>query len=184
MKKIAVTGIIGSGKSYVTNMIKMKGIVVLDLDDVAKHVREHDALESIESNFGTSNPKLISKLVFNDPNKLQKLNEIMHPLILKRMRDFFESHSNLDIVVVEVPLLYELGWEKYFDQVWVVACDQKTTIERLVNYRHYDVDIAIKISENQQDLNDKIKKADYVIYNNIDESQESLSKQIDKGLKR
>lgn len=184
MIKIAITGTIGSGKSFVGKIIKEKGFSVLDLDKTAKEVRDNEAKKSIIDLFGSDDPKVVSDKVFKNPNYLNKLNELMHPLILKRMISFFDQNMNNPFVFVEVPLLYELGWEKYFDYSWCVSCNQQTTIERLVNYRGYSIDRAIEISETQLSDNEKVSRADFVIENNIDSTVDNIQKRIDEELRK
>lgn len=184
MKKVAITGAIGSGKSYVGNLLRSANYKVLDLDDVAKQVRDNEAKKAIQELFKTTNPERISAQIYSDSNKLKALNNIMHPLILKRMLNFFDKYQKERIVFVEVPLLYELGWEKYFDHTICVAANLKTTIERLVNYRHMPIDQAIKISEAQLSNDVKKAKSEFVIENNIDTYENDLINRINEVVMR
>lgn len=175
---VAITGTIGSGKSFVGNILREQGFAVLDLDKTAKEVRDNEAKPEIIKLFQTDDPKKISDAIFKDNSKLVALNSLMHPLIFKRMDNFLKTHENDPITFVEVPLLYELGWEKYFDYTICVSANLKTMIERLVNFRGMDIDKAIDFSENQLKGEDKAKRADFVIDNNVDMSKEDVSNQV------
>lgn len=182
MKKIAITGVIGSGKSYVGKMLVSLGYDCLDLDKVAKQVRDEEAKPLIEALFHSSDPLEIGKQIFNDEGKMQQLNKIMHPLILDRMLKYFDDNKTSGFVFVEIPLLYELGWETYFDYCWCVSADEKMLIERLINYRGFDIDRAIKVIESQMSIDEKTKRADYLLDNTNNNDPEGMKKQILKGL--
>lgn len=188
MKKIVLSGLIGSGKSYIMNELKKRGVTTLDLDVVAKEVRNTSAKQSIIDAFGTTilsdnqiDPKKLSEIVFNDVNKRKKLEALIHPRVLDEMLHFFAEHQQDQFVVVEMALVFEFGWEKYFDEVWVVDCKREVAFERLIKYRGYSENKADRILKSQFDNQGKLEKADKVIVNNG--NQEELDLQLDSLLK-
>ncbi|MDF9838706.1 MULTISPECIES: dephospho-CoA kinase [unclassified Breznakia] len=189
MIKIGITGTIGSGKSYVANLLNEYDIPVLDLDKVAKEVRNNEAKKEIIAYFGDAiltegniNPKKLSNIIFENDTARKKLESFIHPFVLEKMNDFFISNKTYEYVAVEQAILFELGWEKYFDQIWLVDCSKKIAIDRLIKFRGYEKATAEAIMNTQFSNIEKRKLADYVIINN--DGKDSLYKQIDKILKK
>lgn len=124
-KKIAITGGIGSGKSTVANFIAEQGFTVISCDKIYSELLQNENLLLLLSKeFGeilTADNKLdrvrLSSIVFSDKAKLQKLNNITHPLI---MEEALNQMAGDKIYFCEVPLLFESGFEKLFDEVIVV----------------------------------------------------------------
>ena len=174
MKKVVITGTIGSGKSYVSNILKTSyNLPVLDVDMVAKEVRNHQAKDTIIQHFGDEivtngeiDPKKLGAIVFQNDQKLKELESMIHPLVYEEMLEFFHSHEYYPLVIVEHPLVFELGWEKEFDEVWLITCDPEVAIERLTNNRGYSREEANRILSKQEDNKIKETKVDRIIYNN------------------
>lgn len=126
MKKIAITGGIGSGKSTVLNILREKGYVVFSCDEIYKNViMSKEYIEEIERYFpqsikdGEIDRKILSEIVFSSDEKRELLNSIAHPFIIKRLfEEIAKINSNL--VVVEVPLLFEANLETKFDEIIIV----------------------------------------------------------------
>lgn len=118
----------------------------------------------------------MSDLIFCDPEKKRQAEGILHPLIKKRIFEELALHAKEAIVVVEVPLLFEVHWEDAFDEVWVVACDEELLLSRLKLYRHISKEEALRRLRLQLPQQEKIKRADVVFYNNSDSA--SLKRQI------
>ena len=100
MKIIGLTGGIGSGKTSILNLFKKKNISCFNTDFIAKKLMDNELKEKIKTLFGTDiykrgelNRKKISKIVFNDIEKLNKLNSIVHPAVRKNFRDFVKSNK-------------------------------------------------------------------------------------------
>lgn len=166
--KIAVSGSIGSGKSTVAAYIRDKGYDVFDCDEVNRRLLEkgEEGYREVEKAFpmcfdenGLDKRKL-SAIVFADEKEKEKLESILHPLILKRL---FERKD--DPLFAEVPLLFEAGWDKYFDLNLLVVTDEDLLIERLI-LRGLSKDEAIARLGSQMSAEEKIKRADKIIYNN------------------
>lgn len=174
MKKIALTGNIGSGKSYVSNCIKQYGVFVLDMDEVARTIRKQKKNE-ILAMFSLVDEKEIADIVFQDAQKREQLESFLYPLMIEVMHSFFKQYENEKICVVEVPLLFEKKWEQYFDQVWCVYTKLEVALKRLETSRHMSKEEALVRMHSQMNAEEKSVKSDFVLYNNEDDD---LCKQI------
>ena len=87
-------------------------------------------------------------------------------MIQKRIMQILNDLKKERIVVVEVPLLFEVHWESFFDEVWVVACEEQVLLERLVKYRHVDKEEAKIRLSHQLSQDEKIKRGDVILWNN------------------
>ena len=177
MLKIAITGGAGSGKSTVARMFKDLGAAVIDADEVARAVvaQGQPAWEEIKRTFGpeffkedgTLHRDKMAARVFSDPKARERLNKIIHPRVIgemaRRLRDL-ESRG-ADLVLVEVPLLFEVGLPSAYDRVIVVYVGPEEQRQRLRNRdRRGEAEIT-GILEAQWPLKDKRAQADYVVDN-------------------
>lgn len=186
-KIIGLTGSIASGKSQVSNYLKTNGYKVIDADVIVNDLYENDnnLKEKLITLLGKEiivdnkiNKKIISNLVFNDDKLLKQLNDLIHPLVIDYIKQ--EINKNNDIIILDVPLLYEAGIDKLCDYTIVIDVDDNIRLERLLKRDGISYEKAVKINDKQ--LNNKIKKnkADFVIDNNS--SLEELYQQVDKVL--
>lgn len=171
-----LTGGIACGKSVVAGYFKALGCGVVDADRIAHELTEkrQEGWQKIREAFppvifdpnGELNREKLSSFVFSDEKKRQQLEAILHPLILKRMRqeiqDLFRRYP---LVIVEAALIYEGSYEKEFDGVIVVSCAEKQQVERLCQKRGMSSEKAISMIRAQMPLEDKVKRANYVIDN-------------------
>jgi len=177
MKIIGLTGGIASGKSTVARALRELGATIIDADEVAHAIMEpgKPAWEDIVEKFGsdilkpdhTIDREKLGAIVFNDPVLLMELNQITHPRVaeqLKHMIRTFRSQQS-DIVFLEVPLLYETHLERVCDEVWVVWVDEETQIQRLMKRDNLSREDAIKRIDAQMSLDEKARRADFVIDN-------------------
>jgi dephospho-CoA kinase len=189
--KKPVIGILGgmySGKSTVAAQLAKLGCAVIDADSISHQlIEEKDVLTKIIRVFGKeildekgkiSRPALANR-VFGDPAKLGILTSILHPLVMARVELLIkqcEPQPAVRAIVLDVPLLVEVGWEKRCDRLIFVDCAPPIRLERAKNKGVFDAD-QLKIRENLQISLDKKKRiADNIIDNNSDLS--GLSKQI------
>lgn len=185
---LGLTGGIGTGKSTVANMLKEKGIPVVDTDLISREVIEYpEIIEKIKLEISNEvfdfNNKLdrkkISEIVFENQEKLKKLNEIMHPEILKKMWDEVEElKKNHKIIVVDVPLLFEINMEKEVDKILLIYASKEIQLKRIMERDGRTREEAVKIISSQMPLYKKREKSDYIIQNN--DSLEKLEKNLDK----
>lgn len=176
MKKIGLTGVMGAGKSSVIEILKQKQIPVLDCDAINASLleKEEEGYTQIIAHFGSGlldddgniNKQKLSHEIFKNPLKKTQAEKILHPLIQKRIMQILNDLKKERIVVVEVPLLFEVHWESFFDEVWVVACEEQVLLERLVKYRHVDKEEAKIRLSHQLSQDEKIKRGDVILWNN------------------
>ena len=195
--RIAVTGSAGSGKSLVCQRFKEIGLVTLDCDVIARHVVEpgEEAFEKIVELFGqkvvrregTLDRATLRNIIVNDVLLLQKMENILHPQIIKEMVFQIENTELRDknAVVVEVPLLFELGMEKQFDVTIAVMAKDMDLIKRISDRDNVTKKDAQKILDLQLSQEDKMTRADHVILNEgkrseLFESVDNLFNKIQK----
>lgn len=191
MKKIAITGGICSGKSYICNLIEKLGYSVFYSDDVAMNLANtHSPLifeitkefgdKSYSAYNGTYDRKYIASIVFNDSEKLDKLNSIFAKYMKESFKNFCEIHSDEDLIFYESALIYEHNKQDDFDDVVVVVCDKNTIIERLKSRNHFtDEEIESRLNS-QMDPALKAQKSDYVIDTSNYDVEERLNDTIYK----
>lgn len=188
---IGLTGGIASGKSTVSAYLKKLGYTVIDADAVVRELQQKGGAlyhvlvdwlgETILQTDGQLDRKKLSALIFGVDENLTKSSELQNPIIKQEL----ESRKNQaltenDLVFLDIPLLYELGYESWCDQVWVVYVDRKTQLERLMARNHFSkTEAELRISK-QMNLEKKKELADVIIDNHG--SLEEMQKQILKIL--
>lgn len=181
--RIAITGTIGSGKSEVSRYLSNLGYRVFDCDLENKKLlkKGSKAYDKIKKQFPDCfdnrgiNKKKIAKVVFNNLDKKKILENICHPLLLEELNKRKDNP-----LFCEVPLLFEVKWDKYFDHNLLVVSDEKILKERLIN-RGLDIEDINRRLNNQMSVKEKINRAEKIIYNNG--SLKDLHKKIDNWLK-
>lgn len=190
-KVIGLTGGIATGKSTVSGILKENGEIVIDADQIARDVVDPNmpAYEEIKEHFGENvllydgklNRKKLGEIVFSDTEELNKLNEITHPYIFKRIKEEIEEYIKLGKknIFVDIPLLIEelddmKKDEIFFDEIWLVYLDKERQIERLIKRDNLSREDSIKRIQSQLDIEDKVEKSDFIIDNRI--SIEELEK--------
>lgn len=175
-----ITGTIGTGKSTVARMFQDLGAYIIDADELARQVviPGKKAWQDILDYFGTDilgNDKTIDRqkladIVFQNPEKLQKLNSFVHPEVLKEDQRLCEEREKVDpdgLIVKDIPLLLEAGREVAMllvDKIIVVCASPEIQLKRLIARGILEIDARNRI-KTQKPLADKIKLADYVINN-------------------
>ncbi|EJO7006509.1 dephospho-CoA kinase [Listeria monocytogenes] len=187
-KTIGLTGSVATGKSTVSNMIQQAGIPLVDADIAARKVVEPgtEGLKEIVAYFGeeilladgTLNRAKLGEIIFKDKEKREKLNEITHPRVkdymLEARERFFRAGEEL--VFFDIPLLYESHLESLVDQIVVVWTTPETELKRLMERNNLTKEDALRRIESQMGIDEKARKADFVIDNN--ESLEKTQKQV------
>ncbi len=194
MIKLAITGSIATGKSVAESYLKQKRIPSIDADKIVHRLLSEDkeVIEKICLLFNTDknsildengkiSRKKLGKIVFNDKEKLKKLEEIIHPKVKEEINRFFEENKNRPIAVAVVPVLYEAGMQNLFDYVVLICAKKELQIKRLMERDSLTRDQAKKRIDLFINEEEKIKKADFVVYNNLDINNTML--QIEKILK-
>ena len=185
---IGILGGMYSGKSTVAAELAKLGCAVIDADSISHQLlEEKDVLKKVVRIFGKEilddkgkiDRSALANRVFGDPAKLAILTGILHPLIMVRVEQLIAQYSpqpTIRAIVLDIPLLVEVDWEKRCDHVIFVDCAPPIRLERAKNKGVFEAD-QLKIRENLQISLDKKKRiADNIVDNNSDLS--GLSKQI------
>jgi dephospho-CoA kinase len=185
LKKIAITGGIATGKTTLLKILKKLGFPALSCDEIVENLyKRKDIQEKMIELFGKKvlskeghiNKKIILKKIIDSPSLKQKLEELLHPEVLREIMHFFEGLERRGerLVFVEVPLLFEVAWEKYFDEIWVISSSEETQRERIYKLREPEL---IKLLSFQIPLKEKEKRA-----HKIFSSEKSLA-ELERELK-
>ena len=146
-KVIGLTGGIGSGKSTVSQCLAGLGAVILDADKVGHEVYKPNtgAWRELVATFGQQilapsgevDRKKLGEIVFNHPESLLRLNEIMRPRMYDMIKTRIEEYrrQGVDVVVLEAALLIEANWVSLVDEVWVTVASEATVLRRLKQQR-------------------------------------------------
>ena len=172
MRRIAITGTIGSGKTTVCEYIKDLGIPVFSCDQAALELSQPQTAvykkmalrfpQTIQNN-GEIDRRLLAELVFQNKQARHDLEAILHPAILEKMEA--QAACTEGLFLAEVPTLYESGWEQYFDAVLLVCVSQKKRIERLRVNRKMSVEQIQQRQATQWTEMQKRSKATWIIEN-------------------
>ena len=191
---IGLTGGIASGKSTVSDMFKHIDIPVIDADNISRKVvmKGSPVISEIAINFGSGiinddgslNRKELGNIVFDNKERLEKLNDIIQPAIrneiLNEISVFRDNGSK--ICVVDIPLLFEFNYENMFDYIIVVYVNYDMQTKRLMERDSITKDEAIKRINSQISLEEKMKRADFLIDNckTVTETKEQLMEILNK----
>ena len=168
---IGLTGSIGMGKSAVAAMFADEGVPVFDADAVVHDLQKANGalVPAIESAFpGTTGPqgvdrKALGASVFGDRDRLALLESIVHPAVAERRRAFLESHQDADMILFDIPLLFEKGGQVGVDIVVVVSAPAPVQRERVLARVHMTPDKFEHILALQMPDSEKRAQADHVI---------------------
>jgi dephospho-CoA kinase len=184
---IGLTGGLGSGKSSVASLLADRGAVIVDADALAHEVIATGgaAYEAVIERFGPGvvdgqgaiDRRALADLVFADPGALSALEAIVHPLVLEAIERRLASAAGSDqVVVVVIPLLVEVGWDRA-DSVVVVDCPEEVAVRRLVEGRGMTEEDARRRVAAQADRATRLAAADHVLTN--DGTLDDLRAQVD-----
>jgi dephospho-CoA kinase len=195
MKRIALTGSIGTGKSTILKMFRKLGIPTWDADSAVHKLYRNGgrAYEILGQEFGDIildekeiNREALGKLVLNNPIALKKLESIIHPLVAQNRQEFYNEvePTNPPYVLVDIPLLFETKSESQFDKVIVVNCDFETQKQRVMLRPNMTEEKFLSILAKQMPSDEKTARADFVINSSksIEETKRKV-RQIDRALR-
>jgi dephospho-CoA kinase len=184
---IGILGGIGSGKSAVAVEFAKLGCKVIDADKIAHELLdEPDVKARIVNLFGRAIldsagiivREKLAEVVFTDADKLSSINEILHPIVLQRAEELikkYNSQNQVRAIILDMPLLVEVGWDKRCDKLIFVNCEKKLRLNRAKKLG-FDKN-QVKIRENFQiSLDNKADLADNTVENNSDFS--ALARQV------
>lgn len=188
MYLIGLTGGIASGKSTVSKMLVQLGARVIDADQVAREVVSpgKPAWRAIAERFGegillpnqTLNRKKLGEIIFSDAAEKKWLDDAMHPAIREAVEEKIREQRSVNsrFVVLDVPLLFEAGWDGYTDENWVVNVEESAQLSRLMRRNQLSEAQARDRMRAQMPPREKLKLADIVIDNTKD--LEHLHRQV------
>jgi dephospho-CoA kinase len=192
---IGITGISGSGKTTLKKILEKYDYQVYDVDDFVKDIYKKRNYKKIREEIAKLFPectkntpkriflnrKCIREIIFNNEKKRKLLEEIIHPIVIKKIKNIIKKTKRGDKkIFIIVPLLYEANLEYLFDEVWLVYVPINIAVNRLVNRDKIDEELALRIINSQQPQTIKAKKANKIIIN--DSTIEELEKQVLKLL--
>ncbi|GAB6278807.1 MAG: dephospho-CoA kinase [Lentimicrobium sp.] len=175
MKKIGLTGNIGSGKSLIADIFESMGVAVFQADKAGHEaLNESEIIQELlkrwgshvlQSNTKQPNRKAIAEIVFKDENELSFLNELIHPVVLKYFEKWCLKYEDKPYVIHEAAILFESGFHTYFDKIIFVSAPQALRIQRVMQRDGLQVDDIINRMNRQWPEDMKIPLADYIIQN-------------------
>ena len=174
MLKIGLTGNIGSGKTLISEIFSTLGIPVYYADmESKKFLDDSIVIDEIISTFGENilttkrqiNKVELASIVFSDPEKLLKLNEILHPRVMLDFMQWCKSKKQFPYLVHEAAIIYESGVEKFFNKIIHVSCPKDIAIERVMKRDNISSEQVLQRMRFQMDDEIKSKLADFVIHN-------------------
>ena len=188
VKWVGLTGGLGTGKSTVSRLLLKSGVPVIDADRLAKQVVEpgSQGLADVIQAFGPdvlSSSKSLDRekmagLVFSDPEKLKRLEEILHPLVQEEVRNqkkwLVDQHTPW--AVYDVPLLFEKKLQAQFDFILLVTCSAEKQWERIRQRNHWNDQEIQKRLNSQLPLQDKIQLSHHILQN--DGTLDDLEKKV------
>lgn len=184
MKKIGITGGIGSGKTYVASVFQSLGIPIFNADIQAKKIMtsSRKLIKLVKEEFGNDiykdsdlNKEKLASIVFSDSDKLQKLNSLVHPIVKEVFNNWYKKQTS-PYVIKEAAILFESNSHIGLDAVICVSAPLELRMKRLLNRDNYSEKEIKKRIENQISQEEKQKLSDYIIVN--DEKELLLPKII------
>jgi len=190
MKVIGLTGGIGNGKSTVSRFLAELGAVIIDADKIGHEAFKPDTevWREVVAAFGGQiltpsgdiDRKKLGEIVFSNDEALARLNQIMHPRMYDMVKAQLEEYQRqeVDVVVLEAPLLIEAGWTSLVDEVWVTVASESTVLRRLKEQVGLSRQEALARIRSQLSSEERVKQADVVINNDGD--LDELRAKVDK----
>lgn len=182
MPVVALTGNFGTGKTTVLGQFRKLGAHTFNIDKFVHDILQRtEVIQRISELLGSSvlrksptgiilHKKRVADIIFNDPEKRKAVEDIIHPEVLKTIKETESDILKKDagaLLIFEVPLLFETGFDKYFDTTIIVYCSRRTAIERLEK-KGFSRDEALGRIRAQMPITRKKKLADFLIDNNED----------------
>lgn len=184
--KIGITGGIGSGKTYICNLLRERGYEVYNCDDEAKRImlEDEEIISQIKTLIGNDaytpdgqlNKPVIANFIFSDKDNAAKVNSIVHPAVKK---DFLHWAEGKPVAIMESAILFESGFDDVVDTSVLIWADARNRLKRAMTRDHatreqIEARMAAQISDDEAR-----RKADYIFrHNNYDETENEMRKLI------
>ena len=179
----AITGSIGCGKTTISNILRKNGFLVYDIDKWVKYLYyKKDFLRVIKEKFpetfedGIFNKRTLRTIVFDNPNKLKILEGLIHPFLTQKLRKIIRKSRDEGLVFVDIALLFEMKWDKFFDFIILADVDKDTQRKRVMKRDNITAEDFNKIDCLQMPMDEKKEKVDFII--NTGESLNKLQADV------
>jgi len=188
MKKVAITGGLATGKSTLLKILAELGQTGLSCDEIVHLLYEEEPIkeelvrllgDEVLDRDGSLNKKTILDKISRSDSLKKRLEEFIHNKVWEFLEKRFAEleREGVRAVFVEVPLLFEAGWEKRFDEVWVISCEKETQVKRLVEGGRSHL---LPLLDRQLPLEEKVKRAHRVFSSEVPISK--LKEEIERAL--
>ncbi len=177
---LGLTGGIASGKSTVSNIFRKLGAEVVDADRIAREVSEEgEIVDKLVELFGREilaedyremgekriDRKKLREVVFGHRENVRRINEVIHPRVIEVFEERRRVNLPDEIIIFDIPLLFEAGLEYLCDRIVVVSTERKTQIERIAARDGGSLETAENIIDSQMSIEERERRADYIIRN-------------------
>ncbi len=184
MQITGLTGSIASGKTTILNMFAKENIPTLSLDEIVDLLYQKEAVEPIRNIFPKAiknnrvDKKILSEIILQNSDNLAKIEQIIHPLVRQKQREFIERQKNKGqkIVIIEVPLLFEKNLQDNFDKIILAYCSEEILRRRALSRENMTEQKLDFILQNQMEQKEKLKRADIII--DTSQSLEGVKEQV------
>ncbi len=175
MKRIGITGGIGSGKTIICKVFELLGVPVFYADDEAKKLYYHkDVKDTIIKKYGNEiytaegklNREYLAQIIFSNPQELKFVNSLIHPLVGEAYMQWCEKYKYLPYTLKEAAILFESSAYKEMDKVITVSAPKEIRINRIMKRDNLTRAQIEERMNNQWTEEERLAKADFVIYNN------------------
>ncbi|TVQ11995.1 MAG: dephospho-CoA kinase [Bacteroidetes bacterium] len=192
MRKVAVTGNIGSGKTAICSVFEVLGIPVFYADKEAKKLyADPEVLKKITEKFGTHvvtpnntlDTRALASIIFNDKKSLEFVNQLIHPRVFELFDQWCLSQSAAPYCMHEAALVYESGSQNLFDHIIVVHAPEEILLDRVIKRDGISMDQARERLNNQMSQTEKISLAHYTLLNDNSDLIIPQILKIDKELR-
>ena len=172
---IGITGSIGMGKTTVSNMLRFLKIPVFDSDQQVGKIldKDYDVIDKISKIWPSTillykkqkkiNKILLGNLIFKSEKERKRLEKLIHPLVIRKRKNFLENSKSFSLVGLDIPLLYETGMDKNCDYVFLVNTSKKIQRRRVLKRPNMTEGKFELINKSQWPIERKIKKKPFVI---------------------
>lgn len=188
---LGLTGGIATGKSTVVSIFKSMNFPIIDADVIAREIVEvgTPGLEQVVNAFGSEivtvegslDRKKLGEIIFSDEEKRKKLNKVLSPFLKEAiLTQIADKKNQAPLVIVDIPLLYEGGYDKFMDKVAVVYVPEEVQLARLMKRDHLTTNEAQQRIDSQMSIEKKKQKADIVFDNekSIQETEKIVKKWV------
>ncbi|MBC7475057.1 MAG: dephospho-CoA kinase [Candidatus Sericytochromatia bacterium] len=185
MISLILTGSVATGKTTVSNFMQEQKAIIIDTDLLTHGLYDYPSptINKLVDTFGENildkdlsvDRKKLAKIVFNDPESLKKLNDIVHPDVRAKVNQVTKYYQDIEtklnknfLIVYVIPLYFEAGKNYTADYIVVATCSKEKQLERLIKRGGYSLDEAERRIDTQISITEKIKYSNYIIDTNQD----------------